>query len=107
MVSPSPSLSHAAQRPISLEIGYLRLDSGETLAQTLTCTAHSPRAFPFTIGKRYRGDYHPGEGYSEISRKTNPELWESIPRACGSCGEIKHCLKPNSAQYFLINYARY
>lgn len=43
-------------------------------------------------GKLYAGDYHPDKQKSEVDHETHPEIYESEPRKCDNCGEVKWCL---------------
>ncbi|KAF7973312.1 hypothetical protein HWV62_15641 [Athelia sp. TMB] len=50
--------------------------------------AHGARG---KIFKAYVGDGHP-----EDDRAESPGAFEAAPRACGNCGEMKHCMKPGN-----------
>ncbi|KAJ7172843.1 hypothetical protein C8R43DRAFT_977680 [Mycena crocata] len=44
-------------------------------------------------GQMYRGDNHPSAGDAK-SHGVHASEWETEPRECGNCGEMKVCLRP-------------
>ncbi|TFK30033.1 hypothetical protein FA15DRAFT_575175, partial [Coprinopsis marcescibilis] len=45
------------------------------------CSSHT--------GRHCKGDHHP----EEYTAQDSPELFEARPRKCGTCGEVKLCMK--------------
>ncbi|KAF7965032.1 hypothetical protein HWV62_859 [Athelia sp. TMB] len=66
--------------------GQFYSEATQADACTPTCY-HGARG---KIFKAYVGDRHP-----EDDRVENPGAFEAAARACGNCGEMKHCMKPD------------
>ncbi|KAF8830032.1 uncharacterized protein C8R40DRAFT_1063898 [Lentinula edodes] len=52
----------------------------------------------------YSGDYHPDLDEvlddGQLKEDMLREFFEAEARACNNCGEVRRCLKPNTAHYF-------
>ena len=62
------------------------------MAQFGSITRHyvsqAPAWYHMGRGKAYVGDRHPEEYIDQ-----NLDAFETVPRQCGNCGEVKRCLK--------------